>query len=83
MEGLLIVWVVLITYLDDGKYSTRDFRVFNSKNEAQDFFRQICGEVAGEMHKNVGASVELDEVNMKTQNYDILWEAHFNVYINE
>ena len=83
MEELLIVWVVLTSYIDDGKYSTQDFRVFNSKKEAQDFFRKTCGEVAGEMHKNVGARIELDEVNMKDQIYDILWEAHFNVYINE
>ena len=83
MADLLIVWMVLVTYLDDGKDQTYISRVFNSKKEAQDFFRQICGEVAGEMHKNVGADVELDEVNMETQKYDILWEAHFNVYINE
>ena len=81
--AVLVVWMVLVTYVDDGKENTNVSRVFNSKKEAQNFFKQVCGEVAGEMHKNVGAYIELNEVNMETQKYDILWEANFNVYINE
>ncbi|MBO7451838.1 MAG: hypothetical protein J6U54_15950 [Clostridiales bacterium] len=81
MEFIGWLWMVQVywTRVDDRSNKSFNATVFKNVEEAVKNFKQLSREAIDDLAKGYEGYIELYRVNAETQDYQLIWESHYDV----